>query len=206
DREVAREELDHVAPDRALPCVLEMGEPVGGPDERRTVAEHRIREADPVRSRHEAYRRWPHSRSPLLDASSVPRRRLGGETVVNVRAPLDGVKRTGGAPNGLSSKPPPYPRTIRVVLLAERAPHAALLERDDHEVLKQEQHEGHEPHEPRPDDQGGADGHDERAEVHRIARPAKRAARDENGVHRRRREYLRTVSPKRRDCPCAPED
>src|SRR5690606_38629624 len=130
DREVAREELDHVAPDRALPCVLEMGEPVGGPDERRTVAEHRIREADPVRSRHEAYRRWPHSRSPLLDASSVPRRRLGGETVVNVRAPLDGVKRTGGAPNGLSSKPPPYPRTIRVVLLAERVPHAALLERD----------------------------------------------------------------------------
>src|SRR5690606_1074769 len=59
DREVAREKLD-LAPDRALPRVLEVGEPVRGPDEWRTVSVDGIGEADAVRCGDEANPRWLH--------------------------------------------------------------------------------------------------------------------------------------------------
>src|SRR5690606_32628452 len=60
DREVPREELDHVPPDGAFPRVLEMREPMGGPHERGAVTVHGVGEANAVRSGDETYRRCPH--------------------------------------------------------------------------------------------------------------------------------------------------
>src|SRR5690606_33273823 len=111
-----------------------------------------------------------------LEGPPTQRRRYRYRTagfVTGTRGALASVSRR-------PSDPPPHARAIRVVLVAESALHAALLERNDHKVLQHEQHDGHEPHQPCARDQRGTDGEHDPAEIHRISGPPVWAARNEH--------------------------